>query len=350
MNRVFQGAVLLWCLNNESTSFVVLGYENACEVYTSKMELLAKVNLPFKPFVYAVVSGDGILVLGYENQIGLISVSEGTFTEMKAPLGTTVNKRLSTSHLLKVDDGFVFLVPSSGTRKRSFHYSPLTNKFKKVEIELPEFFSSVHAEEQRAYCHIDEQGNALFCSFETAYREKRFVPEMSLSKENISDFHDVFDLSCGVAYLSIEKKKIILVSCDKPDATAFVEHMRNTMLGKEDPSVDPFSLVKMPDSGKLVLIKDNEPKTEVKLAYRPFHERFNSSSSSVFFVSRIGHLEAYSTEDLTLLLSLPINLGRKTVFLPDGCMLYEGIDATYISDSSPFTIATKKLEEMKRKH
>ena len=349
MKKEFKGAGLVWRLNNESVPFVVLGYENACEVYSSKMELLTKVAIPFKPYVYAVVSDTGILVLSSQNQIGLINVKKGTFTNIEPPTGTSVYKRLSSSILLKVDDGFVFLTPSEGTRKYSFHYSPSTNGFRRVKIELPWLYSSVNTPEQGAYCWKDEQGDVHFCSFETAYREKRFVREMSISKEMCACYHDINEISCNIVYLSIKKKTVLFASPDKPDTTALAEYTRNVLLGKENPSVDPFSLIEMPNSGKLILIKDGKLKTDVKLCYRPEYKRFNNSpSNSVIFVSCPGRLEAYSVDDLTLLASLPIYFGPKTLFLPDGGVVYEDGGDVHVSDSSPLAVALKVLEKKKQ--
>jgi len=348
MEKVFSDAFLLWCLNKESVPYVVLGYDHSCGIYTTKMEPLCTVNLPFKPSVYAVISEDGILVFGFDNRMGLIDTKEGTFTNITAPSGTSDTEMLSCSHLIKVDDGFVFLTPNAGARKYSFHYSPLTNKFKRIKIELPRIFSSVNTLGQGAYCYKDEQGDIHFCSFETAYREKKFVSEMLINKAICARCHDIFEISSEIAYFSLEKKTILFVSPDKPDITALIEHKRNAMLGKEGLSADSFGFIEMPNSGELILVKDNEIKKEVKLGYRPYIEDFKVSMGSVVLVGHSGHIDVYDAEDLSLLASLPISFGPRTVFIPEGMVAYENNGNTYVSDFPPLFVVFEALKEKNR--
>ena len=85
-------------------------------------------------------------------------------------------------------------------------------------------------------------------------------------------------------------------------------------------------------------------KTPFKVYSQPF-------SDSILFVSHGDILDAYSTDDLTLLTSLPSSaIGHRSFFLPDGRMVYEICGDTYVTDSSPLAVATKKLEELKRGH
>lgn len=349
MEKQLSNASLLWCLNNRSVQFIVLGYEKSCEVYSAKMELLVKVSLPFKPYFYAVVSENGVLVFDVENRFGLIDVRKGMFTEMKAPSSTSAYKRLSVSRLLKVDDGFVFFVLNAGVRKYSYHYSSIKNRFRKVEIEMPRSFDSVDSLDGGAYFYLDDQKNIHFCSFKTAYREKRIVSEMAikLNKELPTDYHDVFDIGCDIAYLSIQKGILILVSRDRPDTTAFYEYMKN--LGSKPMDLSAFELIKHRDSGKIVLIKNGVVKRVIELDKMPFTVYSQPFSDSVLLVGHGGVLDAYSTDDLTLLTSFQ-SAPMKIINLPDGRMVYEINGDTYLSDSSPLAMATKKLEELKRGH
>ena len=100
-------------------------------------------------------------------------------------------------------------------------------------------------------------------------------------------------------------------------------------------------LARTPDSGKAVLIRDDEAKKEI-----PFNE-FVCKGSIVPFCDDfilISHgkiLSAYSTDDLTLLASSNLRFRPRTLLLPDGRMIYEVKDGVCVTDSSPFSALFK---------
>lgn len=344
----YPSRTLLHCKNPDEIPFVVLGFNNSIDVYSSDMTFLKGFELPFRPFQYLVVSKKGLLVFGIENKNGYADLETGIFTENRSPLGTSINKDLMYSSIYETDGGFVFFPHDTGCQTKTFFYYPSENKFKRIEIELPDdCFASQGGKHGWFFCR-DEDRNFQACSFKTAYLQKRFVPEMKVSHDLLSCYYfetDVFSLASRVACVSIEKDELILVSQDKPDAAALDEYIKNVCLVPTDSSALEF--LKRMGSGKVVLIKNGAIKKTIELNEMPFQAYSYPFSDSVLLVSHGGVLDAYSTDDLTLLASFQ-SAPMKIINLPDGRMVYEIDGDTYLSDSSPLAIATKKLEELKR--
>ena len=349
MINSYLSKTLLHCLNVDEIHLVVFGFHNSIEIYSSEMTFLKSIKLPFKPFSYLVVSKTGLLIFDTENKNGYADLNAGTFTENSSPLGTSLNKKLIYSCVFEMDGGFLFFPHDTSCQTKTFFYSPSNNKFKRIDIKLPDYCFAYNAGKYGAFYYQDEEGNFQACSFKTVYEKKEFASELTINKEIIYryvDRVDSFDLPCQVAYLSMEKGSLILVSQDKPDTAAFGEYMRNLDSKPIDSSA--LDLIKHHDSGKIVLIENGIVKKTIELNEMPFKAYSYPFSDSVLFVSHGGVLDAYSTDDLTLLASFPwMPTG---ITLPDGRMVYEINGDTYLSDSSPLAMATKKLDELKRGH
>lgn len=339
MKKFFSDSHLLWCQNTDSIPLVVLGHESSCDVYSPDMVFLGSVELPFRPGAYLVVSKTSFLVFdNMTNRHGIVDIEKAKFTPNKSPLGTSNNKMLLHSAIYQVDDGFVFFPIHTLSRDKTFFYSPLTNKFKRIDMELPDICFSFRAGKHGAFYLQDEEGNLKACSFKTAFEKRKFVPEMTVEKELFSDY--VYadrkdDLPSAVAYLSIEKKTLILAVQDKPDLNAFKEYLKkngSTIIDKA-----ALGSIEFKQSGKVVLIKNGAQKKVVSLETIPFKPFFQPFLDSVVFVN----YNAYSTEDLSLLATSPA-LGPMPLFLPDGKLIYNVLnDEVCITDSSPFAIASK---------
>lgn len=317
------------------------------------MTFLFKIELPFRPGGYLVVSKTGLLVFEYgKNRNGFVDLEKRSFVLNKSPIGTTNNKMLQQSCIFESDDGFVFFPIHTLARERTFLYLPFKNKFKRIDIKLPNPCFTFGNGKYGVFYLQDEEGNLEACSFKTAYEKGAFVPQMKVGKEPLSNFVDVSridDLPCQVAYLSVEKGILILVLQDKPDSAAFLEYVNNLGTNPVDPSA--FDLIKHRDSGKIVLIKDGVAKRVIEMDKTPFKVYSQPFSDSILFVSHGDILDAYSTDDLTLLTSLPSSaIGHRSFFLPDGRMIYEMCGDTYVTDSSPLAVATKKLKESKQNY
>jgi len=65
-------------------------------------------------------------------------------------------------------------------------------------------------------------------------------------------------------------------------------------------------------------------------------------------VGHSGHIDVYDAEDLSLLASLPISFGPRTVFIPEGMVAYENNGNTYVSDFPPLFVVFEALKKKKR--
>ena len=191
---------------------------------------------------------------------------------------------------------------------------------------------------------IEEGGDLEVCSFETAYKKGEFVPEFTLSHEYFSkylDARDVYDLPIKMAFISLEKKAVILVGNDKPDGNYICDIFERLASGGNDALAAARDLRSLPESGKAVLISNDGHKKEVlfdEFCYKRIPSPF---SDRVVFVEHGRKLEAYSADDLTLLGSSERFLRPRDLFLPSGRVIYEAEGGVCVTDSSPFSAIFK---------
>lgn len=332
---------------------IVLRHNDSVVVYSLGMDFIRDIKIPFGPvFHYLALSPTRLLVFDVFNRIVLIDTEKEKPIEIDSPKGTSPDKPIAHSAVLKLGDDYLFLPTNTAIRKSSYVYCTRENKFRRINIKLPDYCFAFWKGKEGAFFLLDEDcGDFKACSFETAYKKREFVPELVIEKKVISETvwcQDPFKFASSVAHLSVEKQELILVSSDKPYKTASFSQK----LGKEHYMPNSVrETLEYPETGKAFLLKNGSQKV-LGLKYRPFLFHYNNFSDSIIFLNNgEGTLDAYSTDDLTLLTSFPsLTISPNSIFLPDGRMAYEINGDTYLSDSSPLAVATEKLEELKRGH
>ena len=344
MDNLYQGS-LLYCLNKDKITHVVLASEKTITIYTADMGYLLTLDLPFKPHYYLPVSKDRILFFDTTNRIASVELIDGVCTEIDAPRGTSEKKMLAYGSVFETEEGFLFFPRDAFIRSTTFIYSFSLEKFKRVNIKIPEgCFSFGVGRHGVLFRQLGEGGDLEVCSFETAYKKREFYPEFTMSKNlflEYLDVGDVFDLPWKLAYISLEKKAIILVVNNKLDQRFIREIIDRVSHDGDGLAAGLEELAKAPDSGKAVLIRDDGFKKEI-----PFNEFIVKGDFSPFcdhlvFVEHGRKTGAYSTDDLTLLASSNSQFRPGSFFLPDGRMVYEVKDGVCVTDSSPFSALFK---------
>ena len=333
---------------------IVLRHNDSVVVYSLGMDFIRDIRIPIGPvFHYLALSPTRLLVFDVFNRIVLIDTEKEKPIEIDSPKGTSPDKPIAHSTVLKLGDDYLFLPADTTIRKSSYVYFTKENKFRRINIKFPDYCFAFRKGKEGAFFLLDKDcGDFKACSFETAYKNREFVPELVIEKKVISETmwcQDPFKFASSVAHLSVEKQELILVSSDKPYMTASF----NQKLGEEHYTPNCVrETFEFPETGKAFLLKNGICQKVSGLKYSPFLPYYNKFSDSVFFLNnKEGTLDAYSTDDLTLLTSFPSSaISPNSIFLPDGRMVYEINGDTYLSDSSPLAIATKKLEELKRGH
>ena len=344
MDNLYQGS-LLYCLNKDKITHVVLASEKTITIYTADMGYLLTLDLPFKPHYYLPVSKDRILFFDTTNRIASVELIDGVCTEIDAPRGTSEKKMLAYGSVFETEEGFLFFPHDTFVMKATFLYSPSTGKFKRVNIKIPEgCFSSDGGRHGVLYRQLGEDGDLQACSFETAYKKREFYPEFTMSKDLFSQYlcaYDVYDLPIKLAYISLEQKTVILIWNDEPDESLIYDLFDRISAGVDTASAVKNYLARVPVSGKIVLIRDDGFKKEI-----PFNEFLVKGGFSLFcdrlvFVEHGRKTDAYSTDDLTLLASSNSQFRPGSFFLPDGRMVYEVKDGVCVTDSSPLSALFK---------
>lgn len=342
MKKSYLGA-LLWCLNNDTTPLIVLKRGESIDIYSSTMDFKKSVDSPFEPYYYLVLSPSQFLIFDSANRIAFVDVEQKTPIEIEPPKGTSVYKSLAQSAIHKTEDGFLFLPINTSVRKTSYSFVMGEDKFKRVNIKLPDYCFAFCDGEDGAFFFIDEDsGDFKACSFETAYKNRNFIAELVLNKNAISETicsRDPFRFASCVAHVSVKNKQLILVLGDETYLSPFHDHK----LGTEHYTSSCIrESVVVPESGKIVLLRDGNYKKVLKLKYRPYIKYYKACPGSVLFLKNGKGFDAYSTADLTLLATLPIDSGPKTIFLPDVGVLYEMSGRVYVTDPSPLSFALEK--------
>ena len=335
MKKLYQGS-LLFDYGVDELHFVVLKSLRSVSVYSPKMELLRQTDsLPFEPSGFLAVSSKEMLFFNHENQICHLDIEDGQITKIDPPVGTSSNKSISASTIFKNDDGIVFFPGHSGVRMTSFLYLIKEKKFRRKNIKLPERFSTYNAGEHGALYCLNEKGDLDVCSFKKAYESKAFVPEMTIKRELLEGYvnlHDIFCFSCGLAHLSIQKGVLVVIKEEVAKDLSSFESIKNHMLHHS--------------SGSVSLISKEGYRKTIKLDGF-VHIDTHRFSDSVAYIYHGLSLDLYSTDDLTLLGTFPLDLGLRMV-LPDGRAVFEIKGNVYVSDRLPFSVALKALEKKKQ--
>ena len=209
MANIYPGS-LLHCLDNGKATLIILIIDGAACVYTADMKFLVKVCPPFVPDFYLRVSKDEVLFFDMDNRLASANIADGVCTELTPPRGTSVRKWLAFSSVFKTEQGILFFPRDAFIRNTTFLYSSSSRRFKRMSIKIPEgCFSFSAGRSGVLYRQLGEGGDLQACSFETAYKKREFYPEFTMSKDLFSEYldvSDVFDLSCKLAYISLEKK------------------------------------------------------------------------------------------------------------------------------------------------
>ena len=344
MANTYPGS-LLHCLDDGNVTLIILINDGAACIYTVDMKFLIKVNVPFVPDYYLRVSKRKVLFFNMDNRIASVDITDGNCTELDPPRGTSLRKWLAFSSVFETEEGILFFPRDAFIRSTTFIYSFSLEKFKRVNIKIPEgCFSFGVGRHGVLFRQLGEGGDLEACSFETAYQKRGFYPEFTMSKDlflEYLDVSDVFDLPCKLAYISLEKKAIILVVNNKLDQRFIREIIDRVSHDGDGLAAGLEELAKAPDSGKAVLIRDDGFKKEI-----PFNEFIVKGDFSPFcdhlvFVEHGRKTGAYSTDDLTLLASSNSQFRPGSFFLPDGRMVYEVKDGVCVTDSSPFSALFK---------
>lgn len=319
MNNFFPDSHLLSCLNGRNSPLVVFGHGASCDIYSAKMAFLKNIQLPFEPSGYLVISDSSLLVFNnVKNENCLVNIEKGTFIRNRSPLGSSPKKPIGNSAIFQVEDGFVFFPRNTAIQDKTFIYSVSANRFKKVEMDLPNLCFSFGCYENGAFYRKNQNGNVETCSFKSIFKNKAFAPEMEIRGDVIADYLDLkddFDLWRQVAYLSIEKGSLILVHPDKPDMTAYADYLQGKTEWRPD-------LVEIPNSGKVVLVKSDGTKKEIKI--NGFVNKYpdENVTGSAFLVGHDSCLDVYQTDDLALLSTVQ-RLGYVAIVLPDMRIAYQ---------------------------
>lgn len=328
MKIFFPESRLLSCLNGSVLPLVVFGRGPSCDIYSTKMEFLKNVRLPFEPTSYLVVSDYKLLVFNnVKNENCLVDFKKGTFSINRSPLGSSPKRPIGNSAVFEVDDGFLFFPHNTVIQNKTFFYSVSAGRFKRVDIDLPDLCFSFGSGENGVFFRKNTKGNVEVSSFKNTFKKRSFVSEMEISESAIAEYLDPiddFDLWRQVVYLSIETNSMIIAHQDKPDMTAYVDFLRGKIEWRQD-------LVAMPRSGKIVLIKGDGTKKEVKtegLLYKFSNEPVVCSS---LLIGRDTCLDIYKTDNLALL-STTQKPGGGGIVLPNGHIAYQVEGGVRISD------------------
>ena len=344
MEKFYHGC-LLYCLDKDKITHVVFAVEKTVSIYNADIGHLLTIDAPFKPHYYLPVSKDRILFFDTTNRIASVELTDGVCTEIDAPRGTSEKKMLAYSSIFETEEGFLFFPHDTFVMKSTFLYSPSTGKFKRVNVKIPEGCFSFDAGRHGVlYRQFGEGGDLQACSFETAYKKREFYPEFTMSKGLFYQYlcaRDVYDLPIKLAYISLEKKTVILIGNDEPDESLLCDIFDRISSGGDAASVAMNDLARIPESGKAVLIMGDGFKKEIPLneflikgGFSPFYDR-------LIFVEHGRKTDAYSTDDLTLLASSNLRFRPRSLLLPDGRMIYEVKDGVCVTDSSPFSALFK---------
>ncbi|MCR5693160.1 MAG: hypothetical protein K6G74_04265 [Bacilli bacterium] len=337
MKNAFSGT-LLWCLNGDGIKFIVSKQNGSISIFSAEMEFLKNVKIPSEsPLYYFILSSSQLLVFDLSNRVFLVNINKEVVEMIEPPKGTSADKLLAQSAVLKSEKGYLFLPQDTSVRKTSFLFLEREKRFKRVNIKLPEYCFSISGKKEGAFFFVDEgTGDFKACSFEMAYKQKEFVPEFVIEKKVIAEttgFRDPFEFATFVAYLSVKNKTLILARGDEMVKKASNDYK----LGIEHywPNIVMESSM-FPESGKLYLLKEGGCEKMSKLDYRPYCKSFRPLSDSAFLLSGGNGSNLYSTNDLTLLGSFPIDLSPKH-FLPNGTMVYDDyVSNVYVAESPSF--------------
>ena len=334
--------LLAHCLNGDETPFVVsYDFGGTCYIHSPKMELLLSIKTSMKPQSFFAVSKKGLFLVSERGTIGYIDLEKKKYSTVKCPTGKTFGENIGLASVFEVEEGFYLSVCDFVKKKSSFFYSYSTNAFEAVDISLPENCFSYGAGKHGAFFYLDKEGNFHASSFKTTYEKKQFVPELTFGKDIISgclDYRGITSLFHQVVYLSLEKKSMVMLSPVKADTSAYAEYVNDVLSGKSVPSKAP----EMKTAYKLTLFKDDGIEKELVLDGVACKTTIKPFSDSAFAIKHGRALEAYRSDDLTLLVaSQNEGYGCGLYVLPDGRSIPMDRGELMVYDPSPFTLTFK---------